>query len=235
MLAVISSYTVVSVQMLVAMCRCILVLNIRSLRRERFVYQRRGKDKQTLCKTSLPGPQFTFYPEKELNVHLNNFKLKCTPNSEKSERKNYTSYSSSYFLLPSLYGNSTQTSPGEVCKCLLLHGSSAVSTTCFLGNMEDALHRINFYFWLFCSLAWTPRSWQPDPQNRESSDWRLQSWSDFSCLWLHGSCRWRHTGMQVCPCRPGNPFPEWYISSFVSLWKVRRGVNVAKFMLWKTY
>lgn len=41
-------------------------------------------------------------------------------------------------------------------------------------------------------------------------------------------------GMQVCPYRPGNPFPEGYTSSFVSLWKHRRGDNVVKVMLWKT-
>lgn len=81
MLAIISPYAIMSVQMLMAVCRCILVFNIRSLRRERFVYQRREKEKQTLCKNPLPRPQFTFYPEKELNVHVNHFKLKCTPNS----------------------------------------------------------------------------------------------------------------------------------------------------------
>ena len=90
MLAIISPYAVVSVQMLVATCRYILVFKIRSVGWERFIYQRRGKKgKQTSCKNPLPRPQFTFYQGKELNLHVNPFKLKCPPsNSEKAERKN---------------------------------------------------------------------------------------------------------------------------------------------------
>lgn len=35
--------------------------------------------------------------------------------------------------------------------------------------------------------------------------------------------------------RRGNPFPKGYTSSFVSLWKTRRGANVTKPRLWKTH
>lgn len=62
MLTIISPYAVVSVQMLVAMCRYILAFNIRSVGRERVICQRRRKkEKQTSCKKPLLRPQFTFY------------------------------------------------------------------------------------------------------------------------------------------------------------------------------
>lgn len=101
MLAIISLYAVVSVQMLVATCIYILVFNIRSMGRETFIYQRREKDeKQTSCKNPLPRPQFNFFQEKELDLHVNPFKLKCPPsNSEKAERK--CLWISSVFLFPS--------------------------------------------------------------------------------------------------------------------------------------
>lgn len=66
MLTVISPYADVSVQMLVASCRYILVFNIRGVGRERFIYLKRGKkEMRTSCKNPLPMPQFTFYERNE--------------------------------------------------------------------------------------------------------------------------------------------------------------------------
>lgn len=47
--------------------------------------------------------------------------------------------------------------------------------------------------WLFCFLSWIPMWRFPGHdsllhKNRESWDWRLQSWSDFTYLWLHRCC-----------------------------------------------
>lgn len=86
MLTIISPYADVSVQMLVATCRYILVFNIRGVGRERFIYLRRGKkEMQISCKTPLLTPQFTFWYEKELNLHVDPFKLKYPLSN--SERK----------------------------------------------------------------------------------------------------------------------------------------------------
>lgn len=120
---------------------------------ERKIYlakEREEGDADT-CKNPLLTPQFTFCCEKELNLHVNPFKLKY-PLSNSGKKKNL-------LCLPfSILPDSTEAhhrSTGEFCKCLLLYGSPAVSNTFFLGNVEDAMHQINLSFSL--SFAFSPK------------------------------------------------------------------------------
>lgn len=144
-----------SVHMPVATCRYILVFSIRGVGRIRFIYLKRGKkEMQTSCKNPLLTPLFTFCYEKELNLHVNSSKLKHPLyNSERKKKKIIN-----LICLPfSIFPDSTEThhkSTEVFCKCLLLYGSPAVSSICFLGNVEDAMHQINFSFFYF--LSWTP-------------------------------------------------------------------------------
>jgi len=181
MLAKISPNAVVSVQMLVATSRYILVLNPRSMGRERFIYQRRGKkEKQTLCKTPLPRSQFTFCQEKELNSHVNPFELKRPPsNSEKAERKICKPHLPSYFLPPRLCRGSTQVPRGSLQmfsapwqSCCEQHVLSRECGGCF------APYKLFFLAFLLSFMDFPvkiSRSRQPPPQDRGSWDQRLQS------------------------------------------------------------
>lgn len=77
---------------------------------------------QTSCKNPLLTPQFTFCCEKELNLHVNTFKLKYPLSN--SERKNFKSHLSSFFHLFRPYSNQPQVHRG------VLQMSSALWQSC---------------------------------------------------------------------------------------------------------
>lgn len=100
MLTVISPYADVSVQMPVATCRLYLGVQHQGCgERKIYLAKEREEGDADTCKNPLLTPQFTFCCEKELNLHVNPFKLKY-PLSNSGKKK---SPLSSFFHPSRLY------------------------------------------------------------------------------------------------------------------------------------